>query len=205
LTLRPHTEVAERVLLPGDPGRALRLAQLLTEQPRMLNHNRGLWGYTGLARDGKPLTVQATGIGGPSAAIVLEALLGLGARRFVRVGSCRALQAGLQDGDLIAVERARKHDGTSRSVEPEGEFAFPDARLTAALSRRASRAGTVVSADRWLDGDGGGALAADLQTAAVLALAASRGAPAGALLAVGEPDEAAEEALGRAAYEALRT
>jgi uridine phosphorylase len=177
----------------------------------MLNHNRGLWGYTGLARDGEPLTVQATGIGGPSAAIVLEALLGLGARRFVRVGSCRPLHADLQPGNLIAVERARKRDGTSRSIEPGGGFAIADAGLTAVLGRHASRAGTVVSADRWPgDGDGDGAngdgdLAADLQTAAVLTLAAHHGARAGALLAVGEPDEVAEAALGHAAYEALTT
>ena len=45
--LRPHAPVAERVLLPGDPGRALRLAQQLIERPKMLNHHRGLWGYTG--------------------------------------------------------------------------------------------------------------------------------------------------------------
>ena len=47
--LRPHADVAERVLLPGDPGRALRLAQQLVDAPKMLNHNRGLWGYTGVA------------------------------------------------------------------------------------------------------------------------------------------------------------
>ena len=48
------TELAERVLLPGDPGRALRLAQTLLTEPKMLNHNRGLWGYTGTAPDGLP-------------------------------------------------------------------------------------------------------------------------------------------------------
>jgi uridine phosphorylase len=203
LALRPQTEVAERVLLPGDPGRALRLAQLLTDKPLMLNHHRGLWGYTGLARDGAPLTVQATGIGGPSAAIVLEALIGLGARRFVRVGSCRALNGDLHEGELIAVGRALKQDGTSRALEPDGDYALADAALTAALSNGASRAGTVVSADRWLTSAPDGALAADLQSAAVLTLAARHGLPAGALLAVGEPGEAAEEALGRAAFEAL--
>ena len=45
--LKPHEPVAERVLLPGDPGRALRLAQRLIDGPRMLNHHRGLWGYSG--------------------------------------------------------------------------------------------------------------------------------------------------------------
>ena len=69
--LRPTAPLAERVLLPGDPGRALALAQSLLCEPRMFNHHRGLWGYTGAAPDGEPLTIQATGMGGPSAAIVL--------------------------------------------------------------------------------------------------------------------------------------
>ena len=99
LHLRPHEPVAERVLLPGDPGRALRLAQqLITGMPKMLNHNRGLWGYSGIASDGHPLTVQATGMGGPSAAIVVEELVMLGARRLLRVGTCGALDPSLALG-----------------------------------------------------------------------------------------------------------
>ncbi|HEX5146954.1 MAG TPA: hypothetical protein VFV85_08025, partial [Conexibacter sp.] len=91
LHVNPTTELAERVLLPGDPGRALLLAQSLLDAPKMFNHNRGLWGYTGAAADGAPLTIQSTGMGGPSAAIVIEELVQLGARRFVRVGPCGAL------------------------------------------------------------------------------------------------------------------
>ncbi len=48
--LHPTAPLAERVLLPGDPGRALRLAQTLLDAPAMFNHNRGLWGYTGARR-----------------------------------------------------------------------------------------------------------------------------------------------------------
>jgi purine-nucleoside phosphorylase len=68
--LRPTAPLARRVLLPGDPGRALLLAQELLDAPRMFNHNRGLWGYTGDAADGEPLSIQSTGMGGPSSAIV---------------------------------------------------------------------------------------------------------------------------------------
>ena len=89
--LRPTAPLAERVLLPGDPGRALMLAQTLLQEPRMFNHHRGLWGYTGTASDGLPATIQATGMGGPSAAIVLAELIALGARRAIRVGTCGAL------------------------------------------------------------------------------------------------------------------
>jgi uridine phosphorylase len=98
--LRPTAALAERVLLPGDPGRALALAQLLLEGPLMFNHHRGLWGYTGPAlADGKPLTIQSTGMGGPSAAIVLQELIALGARRAIRVGTCGALaETGIRAG-----------------------------------------------------------------------------------------------------------
>src|SRR5215210_7405483 len=102
--IRPHAAVAERVLLPGDPGRALRLAQQLLDAPKMLNHNRGLWGYSGTAADGAPLTIQSTGMGGPSAAIVAEELIALGARRLLRVGTCGALADGLGLGELVLAE-----------------------------------------------------------------------------------------------------
>ena len=82
--LQPTAPLAERVLLPGDPGRALLLAQALMTEPRMFNHNRGLWGYTGEASDGRPLTIQSTGIGGPSAAIVITELAHLGVGRALR-------------------------------------------------------------------------------------------------------------------------
>ena len=72
--LQPTAPLAPRVLLPGDPGRALLLAQSLLDAPKMFNHNRGLWGYSGTATDGEPLTIQSTGMGGPSAAIVISEL-----------------------------------------------------------------------------------------------------------------------------------
>src|ERR1700758_3877570 len=103
--LQPTAALAERVLLPGDPGRALKLAESLLEGVKMFNHHRGLWGYTGLAPDGAPLTVQSTGMGGPSAAIVIHELIDLGARQLVRTGTCGALQPSLRLGDLvIAIE-----------------------------------------------------------------------------------------------------
>ena len=66
--LRPTASLAERVLLPGDPGRALALAQLLLNEPRMFNHHRGLWGYTGAAAEGPPMPVAWIVSGAPSAA-----------------------------------------------------------------------------------------------------------------------------------------
>src|ERR1700748_463719 len=85
--LRPTAEIHSEAILVGDPGRAMALAQVLTEQPKMSNHARGLWGYSGRTPEGQGLTVQSTGIGGPSAALVLSDLAELGVKRGVRVGT----------------------------------------------------------------------------------------------------------------------
>src|SRR5271155_3069160 len=156
--LRPTAPLAERVLLPGDPGRALALAQALLIKPLMFNHHRGLWGYTGTAPDGEPLTIQATGMGGPSAAIVLEELIMLGAERAIRVGTCGALREGLELGELVIAREAICADGTSRALGA-GERAHADTSLTEALAHHAPAAllGTVVSVDLFYEtGDASG-------------------------------------------------
>ncbi|HTE58887.1 MAG TPA: hypothetical protein VK631_00960 [Solirubrobacteraceae bacterium] len=185
--LKPHEPVAERVLLPGDPGRALRLAQELIVGPRMLNHHRGLWGYSGPAADGAPLTIQSTGLGGPSAAAVVGELVELGARRLVRVGTAAGL-GSTRLGTLVVADAAIAADGASRALGA-GERVDADPRLTAALAAPEAARGLVASADihdpvlaaRWTEA---GALACDLATAAVLAAAARRGAAAAAVLAI---------------------
>jgi uridine phosphorylase len=205
--VHPTAPLAERALLPGDPGRALVLAQALLDEPRMFNHNRGLWGYTGTARDGEALTIQATGLGGPSAAIVLEELATLGLRRAVRIGTCAALDARLELGDLVCATSVIGGDGTSRALgAPERQP--PDPGLTASLSAGADHAGTVVSTDLYYPREEAGpaappALAAELDTAALLAVAARRGVRVGCVLVVthraGGPGRIAHEALVAAA------
>ena len=215
--LHPTADLAPRVLLPGDPARAMHLAQLLTEAPRMFNHNRGLWGYTGTAEDGELLTVQSSGMGGPSAAIVVSELADLGAERIVRVGTCGALAPDLALGELVAVERAVSADGVSSALGA----ARPDPALTAALT--ADHRGAVVTTDLFYDPDlerqarwaGDGARAGEMECAALFAVAARRELRAAALLLVSDlvlpereridPDDlrAGEERLGRAALQAL--
>jgi uridine phosphorylase len=220
LHVHPTAPLATRALLPGDPGRALALAQALFEETaRMFNHNRGLWGYTGTALDGVQLTVQSTGIGGPSAAIVLEELCELGLRRAIRVGTCSALGDGVRLGDLVTVDGVLAADGTSRALGA-GDRVAGDEALTAALAERADHVAPVVSTDLFYDPRAdvragwaaAGAVAADLETAAVLTVARRRGIRAASLLAVtaagGERlgEEALAEAgvrLGRAALAAL--
>jgi uridine phosphorylase len=219
--LRPTAELAPRVLLPGDPGRALLLAQTLLEAPRMFNHHRGLWGYTGRATaDGRPLTIQSTGMGGPSAAIVLAELAQLGARAAVRVGTCGALGGGLELGDLVVAEAALACDGTSRALGA-AERVEADAALAGSLCGDAR--GLVATTDLFYDEDrgrqerwaAGGALAVEMECAALFALGARRGVATAALLLVSDlvlpqrrriGDEAlrvGEERLGAAALAAL--
>jgi len=211
--LRPHADVAERVLLPGDPGRALRLAQQVVDAPKMLNHHRGLWGYTGIASDGAPLTIQSTGLGGPSTAIVVEELIGLGARRLVRVGTCRAL-ADLPLGSLVVAERVRCEDGVTRALGA-GAVLEPDQELLAGLT--GGVVGEVVSTDLYYDSRPErweGAVAVDLATAALFAVAARHGVRAACVLVVSESPagriehealERAEVALGRVGAAAVGT
>jgi uridine phosphorylase len=153
--LRPSTDYAPDALLPGDPGRALALAQQLLTQPRMSNHARGLWGYTGETAEGRPLSIQATGMGGPSAAIVLHELAGLGVRRAIRVGTCGALAQDLQHGELVVAGDALAEDGASRALGA-GEAAEPDAELTAALVAglpSGASPGRIVTTDLFYGGD----------------------------------------------------
>lgn len=143
----PSRDLAADALLPGDPGRAMALAQLLMEKPLMSNHNRGLWGYTGETAEGRPLTVQSTGMGGPSAAIVLHELGELGVRRAIRVGTCGAVDPALELGDLVRAEAALPDDGVSRALGADGPQPA-DPELTARLEAvGGSRAVTAVTTD----------------------------------------------------------
>jgi uridine phosphorylase len=186
--LHPTAPLAERVLLPGDPGRALRLAQELLVEPKMFNHNRGLWGYSGTARaDGEPLTIQSTGMGGPSTAIVASELIELGAARLLRIGTCGGLASDLELGQLLVATEAISDDGTSRALGA-GE------RVAASLVPAAEvRRGPVVSTDLFYDAEdreagwrAAGALAVEMEAATLFALAARRGVAAGCALLVSD-------------------
>jgi uridine phosphorylase len=192
--LRPAAELAERVLLPGDPGRALAVAQALLEPaPRMFNHARGLWGYTGTAPDGGLLTIQATGMGGPSAAIVCEELIALGARRLVRIGTCGALDPALSLGTLLAAERVLPADGTSAALGADAPLS-PDPDLLARLVAAGARPVTIASSDLFYDPREEaaaswarlGAAAVEMETATVLQVAARRGVAAACVLGVSD-------------------
>jgi len=208
--LRPTADIYQDAILVGDPGRAMALAQVLTEGPKMSNHARGLWGYSGLTAEGRGLNVQATGMGGPSAALVLSDLAELGIRRAVRVGTCAALVPGLRPGDLVTVTEAcawstggldvggpaADEEAGSRSTGWRGRGwpAKPDAALAERLRSELgdeARPGRVASLDvlhptpghPTPDGD-----VADMQTAALLAAGRELGVALAAVLIVTEVD-----------------
>jgi DeoD family purine-nucleoside phosphorylase len=229
--LRPTAELAERVLLPGDPGRALMLAQLLLERPLMFNHHRGLWGYTGTAADGEPLTIQSTGMGGPSAAIVLHELVELGVQRAIRVGTCGALDPSLSLGDVVVAREAIVADGTSAALGAGG-LTWADPALTSALeetlpgrARSAHREGRIVSTDLFYqqgseharDWRAAGAIAVEMEASTLFAVGALTGIPVACVLTISDTFDAdggrvridegaltqAAEEMGLAAAQAL--
>jgi purine-nucleoside phosphorylase len=217
--LRPKTPLANDAILVGDPGRSLLLAQELLVEPKMSNHARGLWGYTGRTAAGEELTIQATGMGGPSAALILTDLAKLGVKRAVRVGTCVALGRRAELGELLLPSKAIAAGGSAAAFGLKaGEAVQPDPQLLdllrEALAAQAHEA-AVESSDTMPAAEklsARGAVAADMQTVAVLAHARKLEIAAAAILIVSEADderfgdkelEAAAKQAGQAARRGL--
>ena len=197
--LRPSTPYAPDALLPGDPARALALAQQLLVEPKMSNHARGLWGYSGETPEGRPLSIQSTGMGGPSAAIVLQELSELGVRRAIRVGTCGAVDPELEHGELVIAGDALAEDGASRALGA-GELAAPDADLTARLAtEHPAEPARIVTTDLFYDGEAGGppraraeawrergAVAVEMEAATLFTLGERLGVATACVLAVSD-------------------
>jgi len=190
-------DVASIVLLPGDPGRATRAAERL-EDARCYNEFRGLLGYTGTYK-GRPVSVQTTGMGAPSAAIVVEELAMLGAKTVIRIGTCGGTRPDIRPTDLIVATAACPLDGTTPQYLG-GEPYTPVAtfRVVRALVEACERLGvrhhvgpvatedalyavTPEWRDRWA---ARGVLAQEMEASAIFTVAALRGLEAGCLLTV---------------------
>ena len=117
-------DYAPAVLLPGDPLRARRVAEEFLDDARQVNGERGLLGFTG-THQGVPVSVQATGMGAPSAAIVIEELIQLGADRLIRIGTCGGLQPQLALGDLVIALSAVPADGDGAALHRRGDRTRP--------------------------------------------------------------------------------
>jgi DeoD family purine-nucleoside phosphorylase len=117
-------DYAPTVLLVGDPGRAEIISKVL-EDPKCVNRNRGLLGYTGSYK-GKKVSVQTTAMGCPSAAIVVEELIQLDVQRMIRIGTCGGIGAHIKPLDIIAAVAASPFDGATRTYlkgEPHAPYA----------------------------------------------------------------------------------
>jgi uridine phosphorylase len=132
-------EVGEYVLMPGDPARTALIARFL-DGAREVAFNREYRTFTGSVAGAKVSTVSS-GIGGPSAAIAVEELGELGARTFLRVGTCGAAQPGIRAGDLVIATGAVRSEGTPNGYIPLEYPAIANHELVGACAEAASAAG----------------------------------------------------------------
>lgn len=139
--LRAHEGAyADRVLVAGDPGRISRLANRL-EDCKLITDHRGLLGYTGFYK-GEKVSVQSSGMGCPSMAMVGEELISYGVSQIVRIGTCSSFAKGVENGDLIVVNASAAGDGTSRSLSGGTPYvAAPNFYLTSKLVKCAGERG----------------------------------------------------------------
>ena len=151
-------DVADAVLLPGNPERVDKITPLWDEYEERAHH-REYRTATG-AYKGTPISVTSTGIGSPSAAIAIEELARVGAETFIRVGSCGAIQPGMGVGDLVITSGAVRQEGTSDEYVREDYPAVADREVVAALIAAAERlnhdyhVGLTMSADSFYTGQG---------------------------------------------------
>jgi uridine phosphorylase len=138
LGLRPG-DVADRVLVCGDPARVDRIAAGWTG-PRKVREVREFRIVSGTWK-GLPLTAASTGVGAPGAAIVVEELARVGARTLVRVGNSGGLAEELALGDLVVTTGAVRDDGTTRAYVVPEYPAVADWRVVGALAAEARAAG----------------------------------------------------------------
>jgi len=132
-------DVARYVLLPGDPGRARRIAKQM-DTARLIAENREFVVYTGTTA-GVRVSVCSTGIGGPSASIALEELANAGAKVFIRVGSAGGRQPDIPIGTPVIVTAAFRGEGTSKAYLPTEFPAVADLDVVNALVEAAEESG----------------------------------------------------------------
>ena len=193
-------DYAEAVLLPGDPLRAKYIAETYLDDPKQVNGERGLLGYTG-TWEGKPVSVQGTGMGCPGATIVFEELIQLGVKKLLRVGTCGGLQAHHELGDLIVALSAVADDRTADHLVggephcPTASWALIHGAVHAAKEiGQPMHVGPIVSSDVFYNPDEGqyerwskrGVLAVEMEASALFTVGALRGVEAGCLLTVSD-------------------
>jgi uridine phosphorylase len=151
-------DVANAVLLPGNPERLDKITPLWDESEEIAYH-REYRTATG-TYEGADISVTSTGIGSPSTAIAVEELARVGADTFIRVGSCGAIQPGMEVGDLVITSGCVRQEGTSKEYVREDYPAVADKEVVSALVAAAERlghdyhVGLTMSADSFYAGQG---------------------------------------------------
>ena len=204
--------LAPFVLLPGDPGRARHIAETFLDDAVLTTENRGLLGFTGRYR-GVPVSVQTTGMGCPSLAIVVEELVRLGAETLVRVGTAGIIDRAIAPGELIVADSAVPMDGTTRQYlggDPTASaatFAVTRALVDAAADAGGAHVGPVQTEDAFYATRpedvprlaSRGILAIEMEAAALFLLGRLRNVRSGCMLVasnhVGDPQFVAPETL----------
>lgn len=151
------SDYAPAVLAPGDPRRAKYIAETFFENAKLVNEERGELGFTGTYK-GKPISVQASGMGCPSAAIYYNELIMLGAKRIIRVGTAGGLAPQLKMADTIIAMSATPDDQTALQLtngEPHAPTAtYSLVECAVALSRASGatvHVGSIVSSSLFYD------------------------------------------------------
>jgi uridine phosphorylase len=196
--IQPHImcgvgDVAKYVLLSGDPKRVEKIASFLDKARKVADY-RGYITYTGNV-GGIEISACSTGVGSPSAAIVVEELARIGAQTFIRVGTTGALQPEIEAGDIVIASAAVRLDGTSKVYVPAEYPAVADFSVVSALAEAAKKLGVkvhvgkVVSTDAFYAGSydiwgKARALSVEMECSAIFTIAGLKGLRAGAILAV---------------------
>lgn len=132
-------DVGETVFLPGDVHRAKFIADLF-DDAKLIAYKRQYVTYTGTYK-GVRMSVTSTGIGCPALAIAVEELIHIGAKNFLRIGTCGALQKYIKLGDIIIATGAVRGDGTSREYFPLEYPAVADLFMLEAMLKAAEQLG----------------------------------------------------------------
>jgi len=188
--------MAPVVLLPGDPNRATLIAEQLFDDAKLYNSHRQLLGYSG-SYQGLPVSVQSTGMGCPSLAIVVEECIRLGAKTLIRIGTCGAVAAQVAPGDLVIAAASVANEGTSRQyLGGENYSPTPNFEVTTALANAAATTGRQVHVGLIQTEDAfyattpanvpamaaRGVLAIEMEASALFTLGALRGVATGCIL-----------------------
>ncbi|NNE32450.1 MAG: purine-nucleoside phosphorylase [Winogradskyella sp.] len=194
-------EIAETVLLPGDPMRAKWIAEAFLEHPKCYNDVRGMLGYTGIY-NGKRVSVQGTGMGIPSALIYCHELINdYGVQNLIRVGSTGSYQKEVKIRDIVIAMAASSTSGINNSrfinadYSPTANFElFMKAALYAKDNNIPIKAGNVLSADEFYEDDfesyktwaNFGVLCVEMETAGLYTIAAKFNVKALSILTVSD-------------------